>query len=154
MAKLREVPRDTVTHMLSQEVQRLEAAHPALKAMTGEPFERDHWKILFGLLKLPADTRLEELRFKELAQRLETIVERVDDLKELTARAIGEVTIRDAVMEVSAWFEQAEFNLMDHQVKGGSVPLIKDWKDLMSEVSEKQSLGPSNGSSFCFAFNC
>ena len=64
MAKLREVPRDTVTHMLSQEVQRLEAAHPALKAMTGEPFERDHWKILFGLLKMP-DLRLEELRFKE-----------------------------------------------------------------------------------------
>ena len=115
MARLREVPRDTVTHMLSQEVQRLEAAHPALKAMTGEPFERDHWKILFGLLKLPSETRLEELRFKELASRLETIVERVDDLKELTARAIGEVTIRDAVMEVSAWFEQAEFNLMDHQ---------------------------------------
>ncbi|CAJ1327577.1 unnamed protein product [Effrenium voratum] len=43
-------------------------------------------------------------------------------------------------MEVSAWFEQAEFNFMDHQVKGAVVPLIKDWKDLMSEVSEKQSL--------------
>ena len=115
MAKLREVPRDQVTHMLSQEVQRLEAAHPALKAMTGEPFERDHWKILFGLIKLPPDLRLEELRFKDLAQRLNVIVDKVDELKELTARAIGEVTIRDAVMEVSAWFEQAEFNLMDHQ---------------------------------------
>ena len=67
MAKLREVPRDTVTHMLSQEVQRLEQAHPALKAMTGEPFERDHWKILFGLLKMP-DIRLEDLRFKECNQ--------------------------------------------------------------------------------------
>eukprot|EP00438_Fugacium_kawagutii_P026834 Skav224731 [mRNA] locus=scaffold699:573890:588190:- [translate_table: standard] len=145
MTKLREVPRDQVTHMLSQEVQRLAAAHPALRAMTGEPFERDHWKILFGLIKLPPDLRLEELRFKDLAQRLNVIVEKVDELKELTARAIGEVTIRDAVMEVSAWFEQAEFNLMDHQalsscVKGGFVPLIKDWKDLMSEVSEKQSL--------------
>ena len=199
MTKLREVPRDQVTHMLSQEVQRLEAAHPALKAMTGEPFERDHWRILFGLIKLPPDLRLEELRFKDLAQRLNIIVDKVDELKELTARAIGEVTIRDAVMEVSAWFEQAEFNLMDHQVgilgpkidagrldfaksmfylseivlvyitlntltltddfinfihffpafkynqpagkvKGGFVPLIKDWKDLMSEVSEKQSL--------------
>ena len=64
MTKLREVPRDQVTHMLSQEVQRLEAAHPALKAMTGEPFERDHWRILFGLIKLPPDLRLEELRFK------------------------------------------------------------------------------------------
>ncbi len=116
MTKLREVPRDQVTHMLSQEVQRLEAAHPALKAMTGEPFERDHWRILFGLIKLPPDLRLEELRFKDLAQRLNVIVDKVDELKELTARAIGEVTIRDAVMEVSAWFEQAEFNLMDHQV--------------------------------------
>lgn len=116
MTKLREVPRDQVTHMLSQEVQRLEQAHPALKAMTGEPFERDHWRILFGLIKLPPDLRLEELRFKDLAHRLNIIVDKVDELKELTARAIGEVTIRDAVMEVSAWFEQAEFNLMDHQV--------------------------------------
>ncbi|CAE7570289.1 DYH1B [Symbiodinium sp. CCMP2456] len=140
LARLREVPRDPVTHMLSQQVQRLNAAHPALKAMTGEPFEKDHWKILFGLLKLPADTKLEALTFRVLAERLDIIVEKVDELKELTARAIGEVTIRDAVMEVSAWFEQAEFNFMDHAVRGGFVPLIKDWKDLMSEVSEKQNL--------------
>ena len=30
--------------------------------------------------------------------------------------------------------------MLHPEVKGGFVPLIKDWKDLMSEVSEKQSL--------------
>jgi len=140
LVRLREVPRDRVTSLLAEKVQRLNLAQPALKAMTGEPFEREHWKSLFTLLGLPTDLRLEELRFGHLTGRLSLIAERIDDLKELTARAIGEVTIRDAVMEVSAWFEQAEFNFMDHQVKGAVVPLIKDWKDLMSEVSEKQSL--------------
>merc|ERR1719210_2317306 len=33
-------------------------------------------------------------------------------------------------MEVSAWFEQTEFSFLEHQIKGGIVPLIKDWKDL------------------------
>lgn len=140
MTKLKEVPRDPVTHMLAQQVQKLNSAHPALKSMTGEPFERDHWKILFGILKMPSDSKLETLTFRMLAERLDIIVEKVDELKELTARAIGEVTIRDAVMEVSAWFEQTEFSFLDHPVKGGTVPLIKDWKDLMSEVSDKQSL--------------
>ena len=33
-----------------------------------------------------------------------------------------------------------KYNQPAGKVKGGFVPLIKDWKDLMSEVSEKQSL--------------
>lgn len=144
MTKLREVPRDQVTHMLSQEVQRLEQAHPALKAMTGEPFERDHWRILFGLIKLPPDLRLEELRFKDLAQRLNIIVDKVDELKELTARAIGEVTIRDAVMEVSAWFEQAEFNLMDHQV---GIFFVQNW------VQCRWGLDPAKSLPFADSFS-
>eukprot|EP00931_Biecheleriopsis_adriatica_P043590 TRINITY_DN24917_c0_g1_i1.p1 TRINITY_DN24917_c0_g1~~TRINITY_DN24917_c0_g1_i1.p1 ORF type:complete len:4311 (+),score=994.91 TRINITY_DN24917_c0_g1_i1:69-13001(+) len=151
LTRLKEIPRDPVTHMLSQQVQKLNSAHPALKAMTGEPFERDHWKILFGILKMPAETKLDSLTFRQLAERLDLITEKVDDLKELTARAIGEVTIRDAVMEVSAWFEQAEFSFMDHPVKGGTVPLIKDWKDLLSEVSDKQNLCGSLKDSRFFA---
>jgi len=43
-------------------------------------------------------------------------------------------------MEVSAWFEQTDFSFLDHPVRGGTVPLIKDWKDLMGSVSDMQSL--------------
>lgn len=140
LSKLKEVKRDNVTHLLSMQVQRLGSAFPALKAMTGEPFERDHWKILFGILKMPSDTKLENMTFQGVFEKLDLVVEKADELKELTARAIGEVTIRDAVMEVSAWFEQTEFAFLDHPVKGGIVPLIKDWKDMMGSVSDMQSL--------------
>lgn len=140
LSKLKEVRRDNVTHVLAQQVQRLSSAFPGLKAMTGEPFERDHWKILFGILKMPNDMKLETLTFQHVFERLDTVMEKMDELKELTARAVGEVTIRDAVMEVSAWFEQTEFAFLDHPVKGGTVPLIKDWKDMMGSVSDMQSL--------------
>eukprot|EP00928_Gymnodinium_smaydae_P079340 TRINITY_DN632_c0_g1_i3.p1 TRINITY_DN632_c0_g1~~TRINITY_DN632_c0_g1_i3.p1 ORF type:complete len:2255 (+),score=688.11 TRINITY_DN632_c0_g1_i3:125-6889(+) len=140
LTKLKDVPRDSVTHLLAQQVQRMGTAYPGLKAMTGEPYERDHWKILFGLLKMPNDTKLETLTFRMVVERLDIVVEKVDDIKELTSRAIGEVNIRDAVMEVAAWFEQTEFSFLDHQVKGGTVPLIKDWKDLLSSVSDMQNL--------------
>lgn len=42
--------------------------------------------------------------------------------QELTARAVGEVTIREAVMEVSVWFEQTDFSMLEHPVKGGAPP--------------------------------
>jgi len=122
-----------------------------MKNMTGEPFERDHWKILFGIIKLPSDAKLETLTFRMVVDKLDIIVEKADELKELTARAIGEVTIRDAVMEVSAWFEQTEFSLLDHPVRGGTIPLIKDWKDMLSSVSDMQSLCGSLKDSRYFA---
>jgi len=151
LAKLKDVRRDNVTHLLAEQVQRLNKAYPAMKAMTGEPFERDHWKILFGILKMPSDTKLENLTFRLVVDRLDLVLEKADELKELTARAIGEVTIRDAVMEVSAWFEQTDFSFLDHPVKGGTVPLIKDWKELLSSVSDMQSLCGSLKDSRYFA---
>jgi dynein heavy chain 2 len=140
MAKLKEVPRDNVTHLLSEKVQMLSTAHPILRCMTGECFEKEHWKIMFGILRLPGDVKEATLTFRMVEEKLDVILEKADELKELTARAIGEVTIREAVMEVFTWFEQTEFCLMDHPTKAGSVPLIKDWKDMMSSVSDKQNL--------------
>jgi dynein heavy chain 2 len=140
LSRLKEVRRDNVTHLLSQSVGRLNQAYPAMKSMTGEPFERDHWKIMFTILKLPGDVKLETFTFRHIFDKLDVVIEKTDELKELTARAIGEVTIRDAVMEVSAWFEQTDFSFLDHPVKGGTVPLIKDWKDMMGSVSDMQSL--------------
>jgi dynein heavy chain 2 len=140
--KLKEVPppRDNVIHLISQQVQKLSSAYPGLRSMTGEPFEKEHWKILFGYLGLPLDQRHDNLMFRDILAKIDVVVEKTEEIKELTARAIGEVTIRDAVMEVQVWFEQTEFNFLEHVVKGAIVPLIKDWKDIMTEVSDKQNL--------------
>eukprot|EP00972_Heterocapsa_arctica_P066534 9818570-Heterocapsa_arctica.AAC.1 len=47
--------------------------------MTGEPFERDHWKILFKFLKMPADVRLETLTFRMLVEKLDFVFEKVHE---------------------------------------------------------------------------
>ena len=37
-------------------------AFPVFKSITGEAFEKDHWKILFGLLKTPKEVTEENLK--------------------------------------------------------------------------------------------
>ncbi len=41
--------------------------------------------------------------------------------------------------EIAAWFETAEFNFTENinQNTKRKTPLIKDWKELMSDISEK-----------------
>ena len=74
------------------------------------------------------------------------IVEHADELKQLTARATGEVAIREAIQEVSAWSQETSFSLTEHTENGRTTPLIKDWKDLTSQVSDLQVLLPPSRS--------
>ena len=41
--------------------------------------------------------------------------------------------------EIAAWFETVEFNFTENinQNTKRKTPLIKDWKELMSDISEK-----------------
>ena len=44
--------------------------------------------------------------------------------------------------ELAAWFETAEFHFTENvnQNTQRKTPLIKDWKELMSDISDKQAL--------------
>ena len=86
--------------------------------------------------------------------KLELMLRNEGLIKELAARALGEVTIREALMEITSWFELAVFEFSSHQANDGSntqVPLIKEWRDLMSSVSDKQALCNSLKDSRWFA---
>jgi len=74
--------------LLAQTVQKLNSAYPAMRSMTGEPFERDHWKLMFTILKMPGDVKLEAFTFRHIIDKLDLVLEKADDLKELTSRAI------------------------------------------------------------------
>jgi len=39
---------------------------PILKVLTGETFEKDHWRELFLMIKLPKEVKLETLKFGHL----------------------------------------------------------------------------------------
>ncbi|KAF1331188.1 Dynein heavy chain, partial [Globisporangium splendens] len=61
-------------------------------------------------------------------------------VKVLHARAQGEVTIRDALLELRAWTETAELSLLAHEHDGRRVSIIKDWKDITLALGDNQSL--------------
>lgn len=43
-------------------------------------------------------------------------------------------------MELKTWQETCEFELTDYQSNGRTTPLIKEWKEMMTKVSDNQSL--------------
>ncbi len=50
------------------------------------------------------------------------------------------MTIREAIRELRSWCDTAEFVLTDYDNNGRKTPLIKEWKEIMTQVSDNQSL--------------
>ena len=61
-------------------------------------------------------------------------------IKDLVARANGEFLIKEAVQELNLWLEEQEFEITLYSSLDRNTPLIKEWKDLMTKVSDNQSL--------------
>jgi dynein heavy chain 2, cytosolic len=64
------------------------------------------------------------------------MIKKQDALKELQARVVGEVTLREAIQELKIWTEEARFELTSLVSNGKETPLIKEWKELMTKVSD------------------
>lgn len=58
----------------------------------------------------------------------------------MSRRALGEVQIREAMHELRAWEVSAEVTFLLPEESGRAIPLIKEWKDLFTEIGDKQSL--------------
>ena len=63
-------------------------------------------------------------------------------LKDLHARAQGEVVLREALQELRVWAQETEFTLVEHECDGGrpGTHLIKEWKDTLTQVGDNQAL--------------
>ena len=52
---------------------------------------------------------------------IELVIKNGRFAKEMTARAQGEVTIREALLEIKAWARAAEVKMMDHEELDGAL---------------------------------
>jgi dynein heavy chain 2 len=140
--KLKGVKRDEVMDHIIDETARINKAIPTLKFCRGEPFKEEHWTSLFRKLDLPRDVRLDTLTTAHFLGALDKLAdpEMLKFVKILQARAQGEVTIREALMELKGWTETAELALLEHEEMGRLTMLIKEWKDLFLELGDNQSL--------------
>lgn len=134
-------PGSIVKRLLNKAIDQFRDAWPLFKICVGEAFEKEHWRALFYIIDLPKSVTVENLKFINFLDAIENMVAKTVEIKDLGARAQGEVSLREAIQELRAWCDQTEFVLTDYVGgKGRTVPLIKEWKDIMNQVSDNQSL--------------
>ncbi|OMJ92391.1 hypothetical protein SteCoe_4833 [Stentor coeruleus] len=138
--KLKSRSKEAVTRFIHSQIEMYKRAWPLLKLSTGEGFEKEHWKTLFHYMKLGKEVTMENLKLNHFIESIAYVIASADQIKELQARSQGEVTIREAIQELRVWCDEASFSLFEHVQNDRVTPLIKDWKELMTQVSDNQSL--------------
>ncbi|KAI8824969.1 dynein heavy chain and region D6 of dynein motor-domain-containing protein [Fimicolochytrium jonesii] len=134
-------PGNPVSAQILRDVDKHRETIPVLKFLRGDSWTTEHWAELFRMLALPRGTTLSELTFGHILAAQGMVLEKINEIKELNSRAQGEISIREAIQELDMWGASASFSLTDYQdVKGNNVQLIKDWKDLLTQVGDNQSL--------------
>lgn len=129
-----------IVRFLLQEIENFKQAWPLIKLCVGESFEREHWRRLITLLEMPKEITLDNMKFKHLVDAVPVMIKRSKDIKELSEKAQGEVGVREAIKELRDFCENTEFVLTDYDSNGRRTPLIKEWKEVITAVSDKQSL--------------
>ncbi|UJR10563.1 hypothetical protein I4U23_014763 [Adineta vaga] len=126
---------------IQQEIDNYRMITPLFKWVRGEALSPDHWLEVFRMLKMPRGTMLERLTFSDILKARQEIASHADQLKDLNVRAQAEHTIREALRELENWGAGAQFSLIDYvDTKQQKLQIIKDWKDLFTQIGDNQSL--------------
>jgi dynein heavy chain 2, cytosolic len=86
------------------------------------------------------EVTFDNMIFGNLIDAVPVMLKKVKDIKDLADRAQGEVTIREAINELAVWCESTEFDIFDLESNGRTTTIVKEWKEIMTGVSDKQSL--------------
>jgi dynein heavy chain 2 len=136
-----EKEKSVVKQHIREELHKLQKAVPALKNCKGDvPFNDEHWRQLFTKLGMDKKLRLDTLTCGHFLDVLGNVVKYDRFCRDLTARATGEVRLREAMVELRDWAAVTEFNLFEHEELGRVTWLISEWKDLFTALGDNQSL--------------
>lgn len=145
-------PRGAIADHLRTELNNYQDLGPLLKNVRGDAFQPEHWATLFRKLEIEK-VSLDKLCLSHFLGCTAKLLEHREEIKELNARATGEVALREAVQEVTVWSQEATFSLTSYTNNHRTTPLIKDWKDMTTQVSDLQALlGSLKDSHFFGAF--
>ncbi|KAG2486208.1 hypothetical protein HYH03_015170 [Edaphochlamys debaryana] len=140
---------DPIAIILLSEIENYTLCLPHLKSsLRGAGWEDSHWSQLFGMLGIkttgPAAVSKETVTLTHFLEKADLVVKHADTIKALDAQAQGEAVIRKALSELKIWGMAREFTFTEStQSVGGRqrrTPLIKEWRDAMTEVGDNQSL--------------
>ncbi|GLI62890.1 cytoplasmic dynein 1b heavy chain [Volvox africanus] len=140
---------DPIAIILLNEIDNYTLCLPHLKScLRGAGWEDAHWNQLFGMLGMkttgPAAVSKETVTLTHFLEKADQVVKHSDAIKALDAQAQGEAVIRKALSELRMWGMAREFTFTEssQSVAGRQrrTPLIKEWRDAMTEVGDNQSL--------------
>ncbi|KAI3384587.1 hypothetical protein SNEBB_000072 [Seison nebaliae] len=113
---------------------------PSLKYIRGDSFSDEHWWELFRIINMPKKN-VTDLVFGDFIKCRDSIIMNMDRLKELNGRAQGEVVIREALGELDAWGASTVFATSEYtDINNGKLNIIKEWRELLAQVGDNQSL--------------
>ncbi|KAJ3022561.1 Cytoplasmic dynein 2 heavy chain 1 [Thoreauomyces humboldtii] len=139
--KIRGKHLDAISAQIQRDIDSYRDTLPVLKFMRGDNWTAEHWGELFRITGMPKGINLSDLTFSQILSAKDSVLEHMHEVKELNSRAQGEISIREAIQELDVWGAGTSFTLTDYQdVKGTNVQLIKDWRDLLTQVGDNQSL--------------
>jgi dynein heavy chain 2, cytosolic len=132
---------DPVVRHMRTEIERLKKNVPFLKFVKGDSFTQEHWSTLFKMLGFPKGINRAELKLFHFLDASDNVVKKLAEIQELQARAAAEMTIQDAIDEIQKWGMEANFNVIE-QVDSNNrrVVLIKEWKEIQTQVGDFQSI--------------
>lgn len=123
---------------------------PYLKSCCrGAGWEDNHWHQLFTMLGLkttgPKAVTKETVTLAHFLDVADMLIKFAEKIKLLDAQAQGEAVLRKALNELKFWGLQREFELSNPAAAaaagaGPSPALIKEWRDVLTEVGDHQSL--------------
>ena len=121
-----------------KEIENYRLAMYGYKIIKGEHLGESHWMELFRILNLPSSIQLTTLDFSHILDSTDTILSKIEQLKELNKRAIGEASARKAIRELEIWSSDCVFKFTKQ--RGGNLEIITEWAELISEIDEKSDL--------------
>jgi len=89
---------------------------------------------------MPSDVTFDNMKFIHLLEAVPVMIKQAKEIKILADKAQGEVTIREALNELREWCDATEFETSEYESNGRTTPLVKEWKEIITQVSDKQSL--------------
>jgi dynein heavy chain 2, cytosolic len=138
--KLRGRLSDPAARWVIQEVDKFKKSLPSLKYCKGESFTTDHWSQLFKIAGVPKGEKLSTITLNTLLSCATNLVDKMDELKDLAGRAQGELTVREALVELQTWGLETQFSLTTYSDNGCVTSIIKDWREIMTAVGDHQSV--------------
>ena len=110
---------------------------PILNIITGESYTREHWSELFCIIGISKNYTIENVTIRDFLCIIPDLIQKKQSIIDLNFRAIGEVTIRDALSEIELWSSTISLNVVPFVNSiNEEMFIIQDWKEIVTQLSD------------------